>query len=128
MRLETRPSGREPDLVFVSTAHADRLRETYIDGPADLAVEIVSPESVARDRGEKFVEYETGGVLEYWLIDPLRREARFHRRGEDGRYHPGPVDADGFYHSVVLPEFRLRVDWLWQDPLPTAEALSLIQA
>src|SRR5688500_17078458 len=39
MRLPTRPSGREPDLVFVATAHADRLRATLIDGPADLVVE-----------------------------------------------------------------------------------------
>lgn len=42
MRLPNRPSGREPDLLFVATAHADRLCETYVDGPADLVVEIVS--------------------------------------------------------------------------------------
>ena len=120
MRLATRPSGREPDLVFVSAEHADRLRETYIDGPADLAVEIVSPESVVRDRGDKFVEYEAAGVPEYWLIDPLRREARFHQRGEDGHYHAATIDSEGFYYSAVLPGFRLRVDWLWQRPLPAA--------
>ena len=35
MRLPSRPSGREPDLLFVANEHADRLHETYIDGPAD---------------------------------------------------------------------------------------------
>lgn len=78
--------GREPDLLFVAQEHLDRLQETYLDGPANLVVEVVSPESLARDRGAKFVEYEAGGVPEYWLLDPLRRWAEFYCLGEDGRY------------------------------------------
>ncbi|RMF32783.1 MAG: Uma2 family endonuclease, partial [Chloroflexi bacterium] len=79
MKLER--SGREPDLLFIAREHLGRLRETYLDGPADLAVEIVSPESVGWDRGEKFYEYEAGGVREYWLIDPQRERAEFYRLG-----------------------------------------------
>ena len=73
-------SGREPDLLFVATEHLDRLNPTYLDGPADLAVEITSPESIGRDRGDKFQEYEEGGVPEYWLIDPERQQADFYQR------------------------------------------------
>ena len=62
--------GREPDLLFVAAEHLSRLKETYLEGPADLVVEIVSPDSVGRDRGDKFYEYEAGGVPEYWLLDP----------------------------------------------------------
>jgi Uma2 family endonuclease len=124
MRLPTRPSGRVPDVLFVAAAHADRLHETYLDGPADLVVEIVSPDSTERDRVDKFAEYEAAGIPEYWLVDPIREEATFYQRGADGRYHPGPVDRDGFYRSRVLPGFRLRLTWLWQRPLPTlAEVL-----
>src|SRR5215213_9191555 len=118
MRLPTRPSGREPDLLFVATEHAERLRETYVDGPADLVVEIVSPDSNARDRGEKLVEYEAAGVPEYWVIDPMREDALFYVFGDNGRYHPVPPDANGWYRSTVLPGFRLQVAWLWQRPLP----------
>ena len=25
-------------------------------------------------------------------------------------------EAEGIYHSVVVPGFWLRVDWLWQTP------------
>lgn len=43
-------SGREPDVIFLARDHLDRLqppdRETRVEGPADLAVEVVSPESV----------------------------------------------------------------------------------
>jgi Uma2 family endonuclease len=102
-------------------AHADRLRHTHLDGPADLGVEIVSPDSIERDRGEKFVEYEAAGIPEYWLVDPLRAEALFYRLGQDGRYHRGPIDADGWYRSTVLAGFRLQVAWLWQEPLPSVE-------
>jgi Uma2 family endonuclease len=54
MRLAT--SGREPDVLFVAAAHLDRLKETYLDGPADLVVEVVSPESGGRDRSDTFYE------------------------------------------------------------------------
>jgi Uma2 family endonuclease len=119
MRLPTRPSGRVPDLLFLAEAHLGRLHETYVDGPADLVVEIVSPESDARDHGEKFVEYEGAGVPEYWLVDLLRNEARFNVVDERGRYRLATVPPDGIYESTVLPGFRLRVDWLWQNRLPT---------
>ena len=118
MRLETRPSGREPDLVFIATEHLDRLKDTYLDGPADLAVEVVSPDSDVRDRSEKFREYEGAGIPEYWLLDPIRREALFYRLGDDGRYHLVPIGEDGLFRSVVLPGFTLRIAWLWQRPLP----------
>jgi Uma2 family endonuclease len=110
--------GREPDLLFVATEHLDRLREAFLDGPADLVIEIVSPESVSRDRGEKFYEYEAGGVREYWLIDPLRQVAEFYRLGERGHYGVALAGREGVYRSEVLAGFWLRVEWLWQEPLP----------
>jgi Uma2 family endonuclease len=117
MRTESRPSGREPDLLFVAQERSELIKANYLDGAADLVIEIVSPESIGRDRGEKFVEYEAAGVREYWLIDPLREQAEFNQLGADGRYRLGSV-ADGVYRSQVLPGFWLRVAWLWQRPLP----------
>lgn len=80
-------------------------------------VEIVSPESVGRDRGEKFTEYEAAGIPEYWLIDPQRRWAEFYRL-EGERYRLAFQGTEGRYASTVLPGFWLQVEWLWQDPLP----------
>jgi len=117
-------SGREPDLLFVANEHLERLKETYLDGPADLVVEIVSPDSIARDRGIKFYEYETGGVREYWLLDPDRRWAEFYRLGADGRYRTALAGAEGVYHAEVIPGFWLKVEWLWQEPLPDTAMVS----
>jgi Uma2 family endonuclease len=118
MKLAIRPSGREPDLIFVAQEHLDRLKSTYLDGPADMALEIISPESRARDRGEKFYEYEQAGVHEYWLIDPVRKQAEFYRLGDDGIYRLMTIGQDGVFRSAMLKGLSLKVDWLWQEPLP----------
>ena len=118
MKIGPDLSGREPDIIFISCEHLSRLRDTYLDGPADLVVEIISRDSRARDRGDKFYEYEQGGVREYWLLDYLRRQAEFYQLGPDGIYRLVPMDEDGIYHSAVLEGLWLRVEWLWQEPLP----------
>lgn len=117
--------GREPDVLFLRKEHLDRLHKTYLDGPADLAVEVISLESVGRDRGEKFVEYEAGGVPEYWLIDPERKRAEFYQLDEEGRYRLMSTDSEGRYHSSVVTDFWLRVEWLWQKPLPATDDVLL---
>lgn len=103
----------------------ERLHETYLEGPADLVVEVISPESVGRDRGDTFVEYEAGGVPEYWLIDPQREQAEFYQLTDSGQYRFVPMDDAGRYHSAVVTAFWLRVDWLWQEPLPPTEEVLL---
>jgi Uma2 family endonuclease len=45
-------SGREPDVLYIANAHLNRLTPAYLDGPADLVVEIISPESTRCDREE----------------------------------------------------------------------------
>jgi Uma2 family endonuclease len=110
--------GREPDILFISREHLERPREPYLDGPADLVVEIISRDSRARDRGDKFYEYEQGGVREYWLLDYLRRQAEFYQLGADGIYRLVPAGEDGIYRSAVLEGLWLKVEWLWQEPLP----------
>ncbi|HEY0544017.1 MAG TPA: Uma2 family endonuclease [Pyrinomonadaceae bacterium] len=118
MKLSTRPSGREPDVMFISNERLELLKNAYLDGAADLAVEVVSPESVARDRGDKFQEYEQGGVREYWLIDPMREQAEFYLLGDDGLYRHATIGTDGIFHSRALDGLYLKVEWLWREPLP----------
>ncbi|OIP02554.1 MAG: hypothetical protein AUJ96_16085 [Armatimonadetes bacterium CG2_30_66_41] len=119
-QMKTGPSlpGREPDLLFVSRGHCDRLTQQYLEGPADLVVEIISPDSRGRDRGDKFYEYEEGGVQEYWILDPERRQAEFYQLGGDGVYQLVRPDDEGDYRSRVLPGLWLKSEWLWPDTRP----------
>lgn len=118
MKMSADLPGRLPDIFFVATANLSRIKENFLDGPADLVIEIISPESRTRDRGEKFYEYEAGGVGEYWTLDNKRKQAEFYQRGVDGFFHAVTPDASGTYHSAILPGFFFCVDWLWQTPLP----------
>jgi Uma2 family endonuclease len=119
MRLRARPSGREPDAIFIARDRLDKLQDAYLDGPADMAIEILSPDSQTRDRVDKFREYEQAGVREYWLIDPACKQAEFYLLGSDGIYSPVIIGDDGIFHSDVIEGLWLKVDWLWQDSLPT---------
>jgi Uma2 family endonuclease len=115
-QMKLAKSGREPDVIFVANAHRARLKKTYLDGPADVVVEIISPESAGRDRGDKYFEYEQAGIPEYWLIDPLSRRAEFYQLGPAGTYQLATLTPDGIYRSPAIPGFWLRVDWLWSLP------------
>ncbi len=127
MKLEALRRGREPDLLFVSDEREHLLEKNYLNGPADLAVEIVSPEAIGRDRGEKFVEYEQAAIKEYWLIDPDGERAEFYELGADGRYRAAMIEPAGVYRSQVVPGFFVRGAWLWQTPVPTLAALRELQ-
>ncbi|MDX2161515.1 MAG: Uma2 family endonuclease [bacterium] len=130
MRLPAFPNRRrEPDLFVVLNDNPHPLTPTYMDGPADIVIEIISEESDIRDRGEKFTEYEQGGVPEYWLIDPLRDQAMFYRQASDHGYRLQALDADECYTTPALPGLKVHVPTLWGDPLPTIfETLEAVKA
>ena len=117
MKLSSR--GREPDVFFLAKENLNRLEKNYLNGAADLVIEIISPESRGRDRGDKFYEYEQAGVKEYWLIDYEREKIEFYGLDEKGFYQVLTADENNIFHSQVLDNLKLNVSWLWQKKLPT---------
>ena len=116
VRLGARRRRRVPDVLFVARPHLANLRTNHLEGAPDLAIEIVSPDSVARDWREKYLDYQAAGVREYWVIDPLSRNVEAYTLTEDA--YRRIEEADGRIASLVLPGFFLRPAWLWQEPLP----------
>ncbi|MCG3130846.1 MAG: hypothetical protein FLDDKLPJ_01619 [Phycisphaerae bacterium] len=110
-------SSREPDILFIAQENPGELRRTLFLGAPDLAVEVVSPDSVERDHVEKFNEYERAGVREYWVIDPDERRADFFVLNDEGHYLAVST-VSGWFTSVVFPGFSLNVEWFFCDPLP----------
>ena len=108
--------GRSPDIMFVRAERLERVLDQFLDGPADLAIEIVSPGSEATDHGDKFFEYEKGGVAEYWILDPHREVADFYIRDQTGVFRSANVPPDGAFASVVVEGLVVHVDWFWEQP------------
>jgi Uma2 family endonuclease len=96
-QMKLKGSGREPDILFVAKDHLGRFKKTYLDGPADLVVEIVSPEGKGRDGSDKVAEYSEAGIPEYWLIDPILQQAMFYQLDESRSYQPATLDEGGIY-------------------------------
>ena len=111
-------TAREPDVFFIRAEHTDRVHGTFVDGAADLVIEIVSPSTRAVDRGVKYYEYEQAGVPEYWLIDPMRERVEAYRLGAGGVYEARVLGDPAVLRSEVLPGMWIPVEWLWRRPLP----------
>ena len=62
---------REPDVVFMSAEHRNRITDDYWYG-ADLVMEVVSGSASDRHRDlvEKRAEYARAHIPEYWIVDP----------------------------------------------------------
>ena len=118
MRMDAIGRFREPDLQIILNDNPGQLTDTAMIGPADICIEVVSPESVARDYGDKFTEYEKAGVREYWIIDPLRQRCDFNRRSTAGIYIEMEPDDTAHYRTPLLPKLALHIPTLWQEPLP----------
>ena len=116
IRLARQRRLRVPDLMFISNARRRRIRPTFIDGAPDLIIEIVSPDSQNRDRRDKYADYESAGVREYWIIDPVSQTLEaFALRGK--RYRPIRPDGDRL-PSQVLRGLYLREKWLFARQRP----------
>ncbi len=77
MRAIPNGNAREPDILFLATEHLDRLTETELNGPADLVIEVILTESMARDRGDKFYEYQEGACANIGC-STLEMQSRIH--------------------------------------------------
>lgn len=60
-----------PDMMVI--CDRNKIKPNGVHGAPDLVVEILSPSTTARDRGYKKDVYETSGVPEYWIVNPVDR-------------------------------------------------------
>ena len=90
-RVHYRSLGSKPD------------RLTEIEGAADLVVEVVSEDSVAKDTRRLPRLYARAGVSEYWLVDA---------RGSDLHFRAFVLRAGGYVPNEPDPE-----GWIWSSRL-----------
>jgi Uma2 family endonuclease len=102
----------QPDLVYFTPEHRHRAGRSG-QGAPDLVVEVLSPATGRRDRGEKLRLYADSGVREYWLVDPTLRQVDF-LINRNGRFEVA-LAIDGLYRSESLPAVTIDLNAFWSD-------------
>jgi Uma2 family endonuclease len=59
----------QPDIIVVATDRKHLITKRALEGPPDIAVEILSQSSIDRDRHLKRRLFERFAVPEYWIVD-----------------------------------------------------------
>jgi len=64
-----------------------------------LIIEILSPGNSKREMKDKFALYESAGVREYWIIDPVREHILVYVVDETGKF----IGRQPFYAGDQIP-------------------------
>ncbi|MBD1847412.1 Uma2 family endonuclease [Cyanobacteria bacterium FACHB-63] len=107
-------NGFTPDLLFFKGQGHNRLFSYYLDGAAELVIEIVRPGHEYCDRILKRNFYEAAGVPEYWMLNSRNQQTEFLRLVE-GRYQPQVPDSDGRYRPASVPGLAFATDTIWNE-------------
>ncbi|MEV6214089.1 Uma2 family endonuclease [Nocardia sp. NPDC051833] len=90
----------EPDVMIVDVAADTGLEQTtYLPHDVVLAIEVVSPDSVIRDRKRKPVLYADAGIPHFWRVENVDGRAVvyvFELDPATGQYAP-----TGIYHDTL---------------------------
>lgn len=116
-----------PDLCWFAADQVPQLLPSHAPVAPRWVCEVLSARTGDRDLGPKFSAYEEHGVMEYWTLDPETLAHRFHFRSGD--YLEAAEPSDGWVSSRVIPEFKVRAEWLDPSKLPAvADCLAAIAA
>lgn len=99
------------DLCVVTQAQAKELlgQAAVFQTAPRLIVEVVSPDSIARDYRYKRSEYAAIEVPEYWIVDPLEAKVTL-LLWEEGWYEETVLTGKQAIASPTFPELSLTVE------------------
>jgi Uma2 family endonuclease len=103
----------QPDVFYVAAAHKAIMSYGRAMRAPDLVVEVLSPSTAERDRGEKLWGYLKAGVREYWLVDPENRTFEF-LVNDEGRFL-AVSPASGKFHSPGVAGIHIDVIRFWNE-------------
>ncbi len=103
----------QPDLVFIAAARESIVSSRGIEGAPDLAVEILSPWSVRRDRVAKAALYARYGIRHYWLADPDASVLEVYET-EGAEYRlVGRYEGAAKVRTAMFPDLEIDLGRVW---------------
>ena len=108
----------QPDLVFFRHEQRDRIDVMQpVTVRPDLAVEVLSRSTEARDRGGKMEMYARFGVPEYWIVDPVGNTLEIYRLDDRQYTLASRCGEDGRASSSTLADLATACGWIFADCL-----------
>jgi len=107
----------QPDLLYIAKDRRHIVKER-VEGPPDLAVEILSPATGRRDKTEKLDLYAKYGVAEYWIVDPATQVFEFLLLDDltsGSGHYVIQQQPDDHYRSPRLPEIAIDLAAFWAE-------------
>jgi Putative restriction endonuclease len=115
--------GLMPDVLFYRGQPRNQLYEYYLEGAADIIVEMIRPGHEDYHWNVKRSLYQQAGVPELWILDAINQRLSLLRL-IDGSYQLQTPDESGRYPVSSVPGLTFFPDkiWLekdgdWQSPL-----------
>ncbi len=97
----------EPDISVI--CDKSKLDDRGCNGAPDWVIEIVSPSSRPRDYLIKLVKYQTAGVKEYWIVDPMKKLVIVYRFDAD-EYSTPYTFTDEIPVGIYDGDLKLRIE------------------
>ncbi|MBW4637182.1 MAG: Uma2 family endonuclease [Gloeocapsa sp. UFS-A4-WI-NPMV-4B04] len=107
-------NGFTPDVIFFKEPPCNTVYEYYLEGSAELVVEVLLPGHEYQDRVVKWNYYQDAGVPEYWIVNPALEQVEFWRL-VDGTYQRQILDNDGCYCPSSVPKLVFHPEHLWSE-------------
>lgn len=108
MRMPRLITERHPDLVVYLRPPPTKDEQVWDRWTPEIVVEVVSRDSRKRDYQIKPADYLAAGVHEYWIVDPLTRNATLHaRRGDE--WVKRRLPSSGVIRTPLMAGFALRL-------------------
>lgn len=105
-------NGFTPDVLFFTAKERNQLHSWYLNGPAELVIEILRPGHEYADRIIKRDFYAASGVPEYWIFDPKTQQTEFFTL-VDGVYQASSLCKDNCYRPSSIPGLVFHPAQLW---------------
>jgi len=99
---------REPDIIFMSNEHKDRIQKDSWGVP-DLAIELISVSNEHVDRIEKFDEYAQAGIPEYWIVEPIDQTIEVFTLEQGNYVLLGKSSIGDIVYSKIIDGFEVNV-------------------
>ena len=85
----------QPDLLII----CNKIQKKFLDFPPVLVVEILSPSTASKDRGEKMELYQSQKVKYYLIVDPQFKKLEIYEY-INTQYEPVSVNPER-YHFIL---------------------------